>query len=453
MYGRMMPLLLGLSVDVAPDIRVLAFTLGVSALAFLVFGAIPAWTGTTDDGSALNAASTRIVGRESRLRKSALVSQVALTIVLVATGSLTVGALMGLKNTPLSFGIDRVVGAQLVALPRGYQGGFSGATYYRDLLTRVQAIPGVERSALSQPMPVTAGSYPVRVGISEAEGDIDAERALVSDSFFATVQIPIVAGVTFGQADTPRDARTAIVSESTARALFGTAAPIGRTIRVGTGPSNQRLRIVGIARDVLLRGPHQEHARTVYLNYWQADTMEQGYPSLVVRTTVEPSSIAEAIDRTVRAGGHEYTVGIRTLIDVRDQSLAQERLMAILAATFAALGLTLAAVGIYGLLSYSIVRRNAEIAIRMALGANHAQIARLILGNATRLVVIGALCGAPAAWAVNRAVAALVYRRQSFGLLPVSLAIGLLLLAGVAAAWFPTRRATRVDPLSALRSD
>jgi putative ABC transport system permease protein len=453
LYGRMMPLLVGFAVDIAPDGRVLAFTLGVSTIAFVLFGAIPAWTGSRADASMLNAASNRIVGGASRLRKFAVVSQVALTIVLVAIGGLTVASLRELKNVPLGLRIDRLVGAQLVAVPRGYQNGFSGATYYRELLTRIQAIPGVEASALSQIMPVTSGSYPVRVKTADADREIDAEQALVSDNFFSTAQIPIVAGVTFGPNDTPHDVRTAIVGESTARALFGTASPIGQVIRVGTSPSNQHLQVVGIVRDVLLRGAHQQNLHTVYLNYWQADMMVQGYPSLVVRTSVDPSSIAEALDRTVRKGGHEYTFGIRTLIDVRDQSLAQERLLAILAATFAVLGLSLAAVGIYGLLSYSIVRRTGEIGIRMALGANRRQIAGLVLGNATRLVVMGALCGAPAAWAANKAVAALVYRRVSFGLLPATLAIVLLLLASVAGAWFPTRRATRVDPLSALRSE
>ena len=181
--------------------------------------------------------------------------------------------------------------------------------------------------------------------------------------------------------------------------------------------------------------------------------MAQGYPSLVVRTSGDPSSIAAALDRIVRNGGHEYPLGIRTLIDVRDQSLAQERLLAILAATFAVLGISLAAVGIYGLLSYSIVRRTREIGIRMALGATRKQIARLVLGNTIALVLTGVLLGAPASWVANKAIAALVYGRASFGLLPASLATSLLLLAGVAAAWFPARRATNVDPLSALRSE
>lgn len=453
LYGRMMPLLVGLAVDVAPDRRVFVFTFGVSAIAFFVFGAIPAWTASNADASALNAASSRLVGDASSLRKGAIISQVALTIVLVAIGSLAVAALSELKNAPLGLGIDRVIGAQLVAVPRGYQRGFSGATYYRELLARIEALPGVESAALSQPLPVTSGSYPVRVGIPDDDHEVDAERALVSDGFFSAVQIPVVAGVPFRRDDRPQGVQTAMVSESTARALFGTGSAIGRTIRVGVTPSNQRLQIVGIVPDVLLRGAHQANNRTVYLNYWQGDTMAQAYPSLVVRTSGDPRSIAEALDHIVRNGGHEYPLGIRTLIDVRDQSLAQERLLAILAATFAVLGLSLAAVGIYGLLSYSIVRRTREIGIRMALGANRKQIARLVLGNAIALVLTGALLGAPASWVANKAVAALVYRRASFGLLPASLAIVLLLLASVAAAWFPTRRATNVDPLSALRSE
>lgn len=453
LYSRMMPVLVGLAIDVTPDSRVFAFTFVVSAIAFFLFGAIPAWTASRADASALNAASSRLVGGASRLRKGAIISQVSLTIVLVAIGSLAVAALSDLKHAPLGLGIDRVIGAQLVAVPGGYQRGFSGATYYRELLTRVEALPGVESVALSQPLPVSSGSYPVRVGIPDADREIDAERALVSDGFFSAVQIPVVAGVPFRRDDRPQGVGTAMVSESTARALFGTGSAIGRTIRVGTNPSHQRLQIVGIVPDVLLRGVHQGNTRTVYLNFWQGDTMAQGYPSLVVRTSGDPRSIAEALDRIVRNGGREYPLGIRTLIDVRDQSLAQERLLAILASTFAVLGLSLAAVGIYGLLSYSIVRRTREIGIRMALGANRKQIARLVLGSVIALVLTGALVGVPASWVVNKAVAALVYRRASFGLLPASLAMVLLLLASVAAAWFPARRATHVDPLNALRAE
>jgi ABC-type antimicrobial peptide transport system permease subunit len=189
----------------------------------------------------------------------------------------------------------------------------------------------------------------------------------------------------------------------------------------------------------------------VYLNYWQGNTMSQGYPSLVVRTSGDPRGLTEVLDRTIRGGGREYPIGIRPLIDVRDQSLAQERLLAILAAAFAAVGLALAAVGIYGLLSYSIVRRTQEIGIRMALGANRRQVARLVIGNATTLVTAGVLLGTPAAWAANKAIAALVYSHASFGLLPASLAIVVLLIVSVGAAWFPARRATNIDPLNAIR--
>jgi ABC-type antimicrobial peptide transport system permease subunit len=146
-------------------------------------------------------------------------------------------------------------------------------------------------------------------------------------------------------------------------------------------------------------------------------------------------------------------VGIRTLVDVRNQSLARERLIAILAAAFAGLGLVLTAIGIYGLVNHSVSRRTAEIGIRMALGADRRKIVRLIAGNAMALVLWGAIAGVPAAWAVNRAVAALVYRGVSFGPIPTGLAVVLMLLAAVTSLWLPLRRATRVDPLQALRSE
>jgi len=168
---------------------------------------------------------------------------------------------------------------------------------------------------------------------------------------------------------------------------------------------------------------------------------------------MDPHSIADALDRTVRDGGHEYTIGTRTVNDVPDQSLAQERLMAILAASFAVLGLALAAIGIHGLLRYSIAHRTPEIGLRIALGANRAQIVRLVLGNAMALVLTGVLLGGPAGWAANKTVAALIYRRASFGVFPTSLAVVVLILTSLVAAWFPVRRAVRVNPLAAIRAD
>jgi hypothetical protein len=336
---------------------------------------------------------------------AAIVSQVALTFVLVAVGGLAIGALSDLRGAALGLGIDRVIGAQLVAVPRGYQRGFSGATYYRDLLARIEALPGVESAALSQPLPVTSGSYPVRVGASGDDHDVEMERALVSDGFFSTVQIPVVKGAGFRGTDRAQGVLTAMLSESAARALFGRAAPIGRTIRVGSTPSLQQLEVIGVVPDVLLRGTRQENSRIVYLNYWQADVLSQSYPSLVVRTKGDPRTLVDGLDRTVRDGGREYPFAIRTLSDVRDQSLAPERLMAILSAAFALIGLTLAAVGIYGVLSYSIVRRTPEIGIRMALGADRTHIAWLVLSNAITLVGIGVLLGAPASWVANKAPA------------------------------------------------
>jgi putative ABC transport system permease protein len=237
------------------------------------------------------------------------------------------------------------------------------------------------------------------------------------------------------------------------RIAVPTASAVGRLVRVGTNPSNQRLQVVGIVRDTLFRGPRQGHRGSVFLNYWQADKDAQTYPSLVVRTTSEPQSLADALDRLVRDSGHEYTIGTRTLNDMLDQSLAQERLLAILAAAFAVLGLVRAAVGIHGLLQYSIARRMPEIGLRVALGASAPHISRLVLGNAIELVLAGALIGGPAAWAANRAVSGLIYHRAAITLRPAALGIGVLLFTGLVAACLPLRRALSVDPLTALRSE
>ena len=445
--------MVGLTIDVAPDGRVLAFTVVLSAIAFVVFAVAPAFKVSGVDGAALNAASTRLIGDRRGLGKAAIVAQATLTIVLVSLGSLFVGLLKELRATPLGVAVDHGIGLQLAAVPGGYQSGFSGSTYYRALLEGVASLPGVQSSALSHPFPLGGALSAVRTGVVGSDREIDVEQVLVTDSIFATMQIPFVLGASFDRGDDPNGARTGVVSESVARALFGSASPIGRSIHVGVNPLNQAVRIVGVVRDARIKGVRQENPSVVYLNYWQSDNAAQGYPSLVVRTDGDPAQLALALEAVVRKAGREYPVGIRTLTDMVDMSLTAERLLALLSTAFALLGLTIAAIGVYGLLSFSVAQRTGEIGIRMALGANRQQIVWLVLQDMLTLVAIGIVVGAPAAWAAQKTAGRLVYGVGSFGIASIGIAVALLFVVAGAAVWFPVRRAAAVDPMQALRRE
>ncbi|HWF86192.1 MAG TPA: FtsX-like permease family protein, partial [Vicinamibacterales bacterium] len=205
------------------------------------------------------------------------------------------------------------------------------------------------------------------------------------------------------------------------------------------------------AADAVLSNPRQRRTRVVYMNFWQAGPSFQMYPTLLVRTRGNEAASTEALARVVQNEGHEYVSWTRTLVEQREASLVQERLLAALSTAFAVLGLALAAVGLYGLLRFSVAQRRSELGIRMALGAGRSQIRSLILRDAWMIVTVGTIVGAPAAWAASKVAAALLSGPPTLGAAPTAIAVALLFVVASVAAWLPARRATMVDPLVALR--
>jgi hypothetical protein len=343
--------------------------------------------------------------------------------------------------------VERVTTAQLTALPGGYGEGFAPQPYYAALLERVDALPGVASAALSYNAllaPVAAA----RVGVAGSDVEVQAEQALVSDAFFTTLQIPLVAGTGFPAQARSGAARGVIVSASLAADLFGNADAVGRAVRLGASPQTQAMPVLGVARDAVLSSPQERNTRVVYLSFWQAGHAFQMYPTLVVRTDGEAAPAAPDLQAAVRAGGREYVSETRTLAGQRDASLVQERLLALVSTAFAAVGLAIAAIGLYGLLGFTVAQRTSEIGVRMALGAGRRRIAAAVVGGAWRLIAAGVAFGAPAAWAASRAAAEAVYGQASTGLVPTAMAVALMFGIGTAAAWRPVRRALRVDPAS-----
>ena len=444
---------LGFNFDVGIDNRLLMYAAILGAVAFAAFAIAPVWVGSGDvDAISLNVASTRLKGTHSRLRSVTVVAQVALTIVVVTTGSLFVAALAHLRSIPLGLSSDRVITVQLAAVPGGYQRGFDGRTYYGSLLSKIESIPSIQSAALSQVLPLSGSPGPVRVTVPDLNVEVDAVTALVSDAFFSTLQIPMVAGSSFSRSAGRAVPRTAIVSESLRAALFGADAGLHRMVR--SGPANQNLQIIGVVRDAMIYGPRQSTPRVVYVNYWEASSATQSYPGLIVRLRGDAMSTFGRIEDAVHSFGREYVLQARSLPAVRDVALTQERLLAVVSTVFATVGLTLAAVGLYGLMSFAVAQRTGEIAIRKALGADNWAIARLISSEVTRLVVVGGLIGAAAASAAARlAHAVIVDKNLSIGFSPVVIALALLLLVAGAAVWVPTRRAANVDPMVALRAE
>lgn len=444
----------GFTLDVAPDARVLWVTLALAATAVVVFALIPVWRSRGIDVATFATVSSRVVGGRHRAHRVTVAAQVALALVLLVTGGYTVQVLGDLQRASLGFETDNVWIAQLMARPDGYGEGLRDPGHHERLLDNLVETTNIEAAALSTTAPLFSGTYLEPVSSSDAPDlQVVAAQHTVSEGFFSTMRIPIVAGRPFSRADRGERPRSVIVSESVARRLFGTGEAVGRHLRIGTQSALQSLEIVGIARDAVLTEPQARQTMVVYRSFWEADPVSRGSPALVMKTRALPSGLERTVRSELDSGGRQYLAYLRSLAEQREMALAQERLVGGLSAAFAAVGVTLMVVGIYGLLRLFVARRTREIAMRMALGASPMQVRRLVLGQVSGFMAAGIAIGLPIAWTALGAVSRLMGDHASWSLAPVAAAFGVLVAAGLIAAWLPIRTATSIDPACALRGD
>ncbi len=434
-------------VDVRPDARIALFAAAVSAVAFVIFAIVPALQFGNADVRGLPVAAKRSTSARRGPRRLVLVTQVALTLVLVALGAEFAQALRSLRHVPLGLQVDHVVAVQLSAV-KGYPSAGVPPSYHRDLLDHIERIPGVSGVTLSADIPFQTAMRVVDVGSSS--GAATAEEAIVTDRFFDTMKIPLLAGEDFRRADSLRTQRSAIVSESLARRLFGPANPVGMYIRTGKRPELQATRIVGVANDAVLSRPQARNAFVVYQNWWQAPMI---FPTLLIRAQAEPTAVVTAVRDELRRRGREYPAQVRTIRATLEASLAQERLLAAISSAFGMLGLLLAGVGLYGLLAFSVASRTAEIGIRVALGATRGRIAQTIVGEAVGLVALGIALGLPMASAAVSAAAHILFS-EAPNTTPMSgWSVAVTLTTVLLGAAVPTIRAMSLNPIETLRHD
>jgi predicted permease len=439
------------SIDVTPNHRSIAFTALVSGATFALFALFPAWRAGRVDSVVLTSASYRGSGRLRGVRRIALVTQVAVTVVLVAAGALCLEAVWRLRTDPLGLSTEGVLSAQLSPLPGGYDGNTAGNVYYQALLDRVAGEPEIEAAALSYHAVLSDAAWSVPAGIPGGDTDVAVDQSFVTEGFFAAMKIPFVAGRTFSGREPGPGAREVVLSEATARALFGTTAVVGRTVRIGRSAVLQSAEVVGVARDAVLSSPKTRNTRVVYLSFWQFGPVVQLYPTLLARARGGTAATADALRRVVAEGGVEYVSRLRTLDDQRDMTLVQERILSRLSAMFAALGLLLAGIGLYALVGLAVTERQAEFGIRRAVGGSAGHVVSLVLRDAFGLVAAGAAVGAPLAWVTGRLGAPVLGAADGASAGSMAVAVLLVLTVALGAAWRPARRASAVDPLLALR--
>ena len=440
-------------IDAAPGARVLTFTLGISILTGLLFGAIPGARAVRADLTpALNSQPAGgSLGRHSRFGRVLVAGQVALSLVLLGGAGLFLRTLQNLLSMDAGFHADRVL---LVSLNPGLSrySPERTRTFYGDLLDRVAALPGVRSVSLAD-RPLLSGSSIDGLSVEGRTPQPGEEMAtslrVVSPRFFETMGIALCAGRDFSPLDRAGAPKVAIINETIARKYFGGVNPIGKRVGLGNTPD---MEVVGVIADTRYRGLREAVPNTLYLPLEQS----QGGPAgpartLHVHTAAGPGAIAPAVTAEIQALDRELPAKVSTFTDLIDASLVQERLVATLSAFFGALALLLAAIGLYGVMAFTVARRTREIGVRMSLGANRAAVLQLVLADSLRTVATGVLVGIPASLWLFRLVT-----RQLYGIAPgdpttLAAAAAILFALTGLAAYLPARRASQVDPMVALR--
>jgi putative ABC transport system permease protein len=440
------------ALDPKPDLRALAFTAVVSIVSGLLFGIVPALRATRASlAPALkqNAKSTGAEDGRSAIGRILVISQVALSLVLLIGAGLFVRSLENLRSLDTGFNRQNVLMFGL-SVPRSYKPPQMAAIGKR-VLEQVQTLPGVILTGSAAPEPLSGGTWDDIISVegyaARPQEDLDVNLMRVSRRFFETMGTALLAGRTFESQDTETSPRVALVNEGMARRFFGSASPVGKHLNCSScgGPAE----IIGVVGDSKLISLREETPATAF---FLADQILGSSGGFVVRTAADPTVLASAVREMLKNIDRNVLLERpRTLSSQLDEVLIQERMIAKLSGFFGVLALLLASIGLYGVMSYAVVRRTNEIGIRMALGAATGDVLRQILRETLFLVVTGIVLGTAAALSLTRLVKAML-----FGLTPndpVTIAFGTLLLLAVAlmAGYLPARRAARVDPLVALR--
>ena len=419
-----------------PDARVILFTAAATVGAATLFGLLPAWrAGRQDPAALIQRGNSRITGGLGVAGRALVVTQIALSFAILAGALLFSRSLANVLQRDPGYSRDRLLVAQL--FPRSSYRGFDKPAYYRQLLESLRSIPGVTAATLA----TLQSAGPV------LPANVSATYHLVVPGFFDTLGIRILRGRHFTMHDDGSGPLVAIVSAKLARLLSSSGDAIGQRVRIGD--LKGEFEIVGMTSDATLDDPRTPNAPMIYFSLFQhPDLLE--YSNAILRTPGDPARLSRAFRERIESLGREYPLRIQTIKEQDNSNLLPERMLTLLTSFFGTVGLLLAAVGLYGLLSYTISRRTGEIGIRVALGATPGAVVLLVLRHVALLVAIGLAAGFAIAVAGARAIAAFLYDLSSHDPVTLLLAAGVLVLVAIVASLIPATRAVRIDPVTAL---
>lgn len=446
------------------DWQVLVFTLVISLATGIFFGLVPALQASRLNlNEALKQGSSRggIGPGSSRLRNVLVSAEVALALVLLIGASLLLKTFFSLRHQ-----YSALAGANVLTLrtqlPRTkYTDVAKRSVFYSQVLDRVQTLPGVISAGYTTTIPLvwkggTSGFWTEGTSVAEAKASglsFDSNHRQISAGYLKTMGIAILKGRSFAEADNEQSQPVAIVNETMARQYWPGQDALGKRFKVGDPEDPLPLiTVVGIAADVHQMGPDVPVKAEMYFPYRQETVHFYAPRDLVIRTSVDPLSIAAAVRREIRAVDPDQPVAnVRTLDDVLSKEIAPRRIAMTLLMTFAGLALVLASIGIYGVLSYFVTQSTPEIGVRLALGARQVDVLKLVVGRGMRLALAGLAVGLAAALLLTRLMASLLFGVSATDAISFVVVSVLLIVVALLACYIPARRATKVDPLVALR--
>jgi putative ABC transport system permease protein len=434
------------------DARVLWFTLAVSVLTGLIFGLAPAWQRAGFDlNAALKAGARATGGTGQRLRKGLVVAEVALAMLLLIGAGLMLKSFVRLQQVAPGFDAQGGLTMEINLPPTKYAKPEQRAAFLEQMLARLRTLPGVAFAGATHRLPLRGNSAmgfeiegrPVTDGQQRRPANF---RAITPD-YFRALGTPLSAGRTFTDEEAWRKPSAVIINQTLARCHWPNESPLGQRLKIGKAS----LEIIGVAADAKESGLTAEVDGGLYLPYIASGDAAM---KLVLRTDTDPLSLAAAATAEIRRADPEQAVsGINTLSGLLNEATAQPRFNTALLALFALLALALASVGIYGVIAYAVAQRTQEIGLRMALGAQARDVLRLILAQGLKLTLCGVAIGLLAAFALTRWMSALLFGVSATDPLTFGGIALLLTVVALLACWIPARRATKVDPMIALRCE
>jgi len=449
------------ALDLSMDWRVFAFTAAIGVITGLLFGVVPALRGTSvSPADALRDHSRGVVSGGGRFNVGhALVAlQVALSFVLVFGSTLFVRTLVGLTSQDAGFQSHRVLLAALDLRRTGVNDEPGRLQLYEQIREAVGAVPGIEAASAAFLTPVSGSSWNQRIsvpGYEAPERDRLAYFNAVTEGYFKAMATPLLVGRDFNRQDSPTAPTVAVVNETFASKFFAGGSPIGRTFVVeqfGNARQNRQVEVIGMVADTKYRSLREPAPPTMYLPIGQVDRLGSSL-RLVIRTAGLPMSVRTAVVAAIGGVNEEVVVDLKTMDEDLGASVTQERLIASLSAFFGGLALLLAALGLYGVMSYSVSRRQNEIGIRMALGAKPGHVIRMVLVNVAIITAVGIALGAAGAFGSGRFINALLFNLAASDATMIAVTAATLAAAAALAGFLPARRAARIDPMTALRQD